>query len=87
MRLSGENTSSSIRSVQFFEHVMCYIYPHPHIPLMYKSSKHTPPSLSVYSVKGHMELLDSQKYPGLNVYTDADLVGDLSSRRSVSSHV
>ena len=87
MNLSGENASPAIKYIQVLEHLICYIYPRPHLPLMNISNKHTSPSLSGYSVKGHTEILDPQKYPGLEVYTDADLTRDLSSRRSVSSHV
>ena len=81
MRLSGENSSPSIKSFQV------YLFHHPHITLMYKSDKHTSPSLSGYSFKGHTEILDPQKYSGLNIYTDSDLARELLSRRSVSSHV
>ena len=66
---------------------MCYIYHHPHLPLMYKAGNHISCSLSEYSFKGHAEILDPQKYPRLKKYIDADLARDLLSRRLVSSHV
>ena len=87
MNLSGENASPAIKYIQVLEHLICYIYPRPHLPLMNISNKHTSPSLSGYSVKGHAEILDPQKYSGIEVYTDTDLARDLSSRRSVTSHV
>ena len=81
MKLSGENSSPSIKSFQV------YLFHHPHITLMYKSDKHTSPSLSGYSFKGYAEIINPQKYPELKIYTNANLARDLSSRCSVSSHV
>ena len=66
---------------------MCYLFHHPYVSFMYKSGKHTLPSLSGYSFKEHTEILDPHTYPELNIYTDTDLVRDLSNCHSVSSHV
>ena len=35
MNLSGENASPAIKYFQVLEHLICYIYLRPHIPLIY----------------------------------------------------
>ena len=66
---------------------MCYIHHHPHLPLKYKAGNYISSSLSGYSFKGHVEIFDPPKYPGLKIHTDADLARDISSRPSISSHI
>ena len=53
---------------------------------MYRSGTNKA-NLQSYTVKGHAEILDPDKYQGLMTYTDADLARDLRCRRSVSSNV
>ena len=44
-------------------------------------------TLQSYTIKGHAEILDPEKYQGLMVYTDTDFARDLNSRRSVLSNI
>ena len=86
MRLSGYNASPTPATFHALNHLLCYIYHHPHLPLMYRSGTNKA-NLQSYTVKGHAEILDPDKYQGLMTYTDADLARDLRCRRSVSSNI
>ena len=53
---------------------------------MYRSSNNDT-NLQSFTVKGRAEMLDSEKYQGLVIYTDADFARDLNCRRSMSSNI
>ena len=85
MRLSGYNASPTIATFHALHHFMCFLFHHPHVPIMYRRGSCNDGNLKSYTVKGHAEILDPDTFQGLKVYIDADLARDLSSRRSVSS--
>ena len=88
MRLSGYNNCPSIISYEILYKGMCYLFHHPHIPIMYpRPNKTKSPDimLSSYFGKGEAEMKDGT--PELQAWTDADLARDIVSRRSTTSTI
>ena len=87
VRLSDYNASPTPSNFYSLNHLLCYMYHHPHLPIMYRYGTHDA-TLQLYTIKGHAEILDPEKYQGLTlVYTDTDFARDLNSRRLVSSNI
>ena len=86
MRLSEYNISPTPVTFHTLNHLLCYMYYHPHLPIVYRYGTHDV-TLQSYTIKDHAEILDSEKYQGLMVYIDADFARDLNNRRSVSRNI
>jgi hypothetical protein len=86
MRLSGYMSCPNLLIFHALHHTMCYLYHHPHLPIMYpsKPSKSSDSALSTFWAKGHAEYLTSDYGDGLVTFIDADHARCLRSCRSVS---
>jgi len=67
---------------------MCYLYHHPHLPIMYPSKqyKSSGKSLQTHWKTGFVEYLPGDYGEGLATYADADFAHCLYTRHSVSAH-
>jgi hypothetical protein len=67
---------------------MCYLFHHPHLPIMYSSQEMNTSgnSLQTFWNKGTAEYLTADFGDELATFTDADHARDLRTRRSVSSY-
>ena len=70
MRLSGYNVSYTPATF------------HHYLLIMYRCSNNEA-KLQSYTVKGHTEILDPEKYQGLMVYTDVNFSRDLNSYQPI----
>ena len=73
IQLSEYNTSPTPATFHALIYLLCYIYHHLHLPLMYRSDNNEN-KLQYFTVKGHAEILDPEKYHGLMIYTNADFL-------------
>jgi len=88
MRYLGYMACPNLVIFEALHLTMCYLYHHPHLPIMY-SSHHfntSGASLQTFWGKGHAEYLSADFGDGLSTFTDADHARDLRSRRSVSCY-
>ena len=91
MRLAGYNNCPSTTYYRILYLGMCYLYRHPHIPIIFPSkliNEEVP--LKSHFAKGEAEIStkDHAKYTGLQVWPDAGFVKDIAeARRSASSSV
>ncbi len=88
MRYSGYMACPNLVIFEALHLTMCYLYHHPHLPIMY-SSHHfntSGASLQTFWGKGHAEYLSADFGDGLSTFTDADHARDLHSRQSVSCY-
>jgi hypothetical protein len=74
MRLSGYMSCPNLPIFEALHHTMCYLYHHPHLPIMYpaKPTKSHEHALSTFWAKGHAKYLTSDYGDGLVTFTDAD---------------
>ncbi len=88
MRYSGYMACPNLPIFEALHMTMCYLYHHPHLPIMYSSKKmkSTAAALQTHWKHGFAEFLSSDFGDGLASFADADFARDLRSRRSVSSH-
>ena len=85
MRLSGYNAAPKRLCFIILDKLMCYIYHHPHIPLMYSSKRTDMTTIESHFHKGEAEIKNIHSYSGLVNSGDSDLARDLVDRRSVAS--
>ena len=86
VRLSDYNASPTPSNFYSLNYLLCYMYHHPHLPIMYRYSTHDT-TLQSYTIKDHVKILDPEKDLGLMVYTDTNFARDLNSRHSDSSNI
>jgi hypothetical protein len=88
MRYSGYMACPNIVIFEALHLTLCYLYHHPHLPIMYSSQQMNTSgsSLQTFWSKGHAEYLSADIGDGLSTFTDADHARDLRTRRSVSCH-
>ena len=87
MRLSGFNSAPKLICFEILHQTMCYLYHHPHIPLMFSSKTPNMETMTSYFYKGEAEIKDIHSYDGLVNSADSDLATDLVDRRSVSGGI
>ena len=88
MRYSGYMACPNIVIFEALHLTMCYLFHHPHLPIMYSSKpmSGSGDSLQTFWSKGDAEYLTPDFGDGLATFTDADHARDLRTRRSVSSY-
>jgi hypothetical protein len=88
MRYSGYMACPNLPIFEALHLTMCYLFHHPHLPIMYPSKpmKTSSAALQTHWKHGFAEYLSSDFGDGLVSFADADFARDLRSRRSVSSH-
>jgi hypothetical protein len=88
MRYSGYMACHNLPIFEALHLTMCYLFHHPHLPIMHSSKKmkSTATALQTHWKHGFAEYLSSDFGDGLTSFADADFARDLRSRRSVSSH-
>ena len=90
MSLSGYNAAPSLPCWKALDHTMRYLYHKPHVPIMYPRKKVEGKKIVVHHANGEGEITDlknMREHTTLKMYTDADLVKDMITRRSVTSVV
>ncbi len=87
MRLSGYMATPNAPIFDALHQTLCYLYHHPHLPIMYPSKpmKHGGDCLSTFWGRGQGEYLSSEYGDDLATYSDADHARCLRTRRSVSA--
>jgi hypothetical protein len=87
MRFSGYMACPNKPIFDALHHTMCYLYHHPHLPIMYPSKPTTPTgdALQIFWSKGHAECLSSDYGDALTTFTDADHAICLCTQCSVSA--
>jgi hypothetical protein len=88
MRYSGYMSCPNEPIFQALHLTMCYLYHHPHLPIMYpsKTYKSSGKSLQTHWRTGFAEYLPGDYGDGLATFADADFARCLRTRRSVSAH-
>jgi hypothetical protein len=88
MRYSGYMSCPNEPIFQALHLTMCYLYHHPHLPIMYpsKNYKSGGKSLQTHWKTGFAEFLPGDYGDGLATFADADFARCLRTRRSVSAH-
>jgi hypothetical protein len=86
MRFSGYMASPNKPIFEALHHCLCYMFHHPHLPIMYpRTPTTTPPCpLRTFWSKGHAEYLSPDFGDDLATFTDADHARCLRTRHSVS---
>ena len=86
MRLSGYLSAPTMPCFQVLHQTMCYLYHHPHVPIMYPRDvgQKSLDSFNTHIKSGRAELRDPDNFKGLIQSSDADLARDLVDRRSTS---
>jgi hypothetical protein len=87
-RTDGPRYRSTTLIFEALHLMMCYLFHHPHLPIMYSSKKikSTAAALQTHWQRGFAEYLSSDFGDGLASFADADFARDLCSRRSISAH-
>jgi hypothetical protein len=88
MRYSGYMACPNQPIFDALHLTMCYLYYHPHLPIMYPSKlyKSGSKSLQTHWKTGFAEYLPGDYGDGLATFADADFARCLRTRRSVSAH-
>jgi hypothetical protein len=88
MHYSGYMACPNLPIFEALHLTMCYLFHHPHIPIMYSSKpmKCSGAALQMHWTRGFAEYLPGDFGDGLATFADADHARCLRSRRSVSSH-
>jgi hypothetical protein len=88
MRYSGYMACPNLPIFEALHSTMCYLYHHPHLPIMYpnKPYKLSNSSLQTHWHTGFAEFLPADYGDGLATFADADFARCLRTRRSVSAH-
>lgn len=88
MRYSGYMACPNLVIFDALHLTMCYLYHHPHLPIMYsfKCMNTSGSQLSSFWNRGYAEYLSGDFGDGLVAHADADHARDLRTRRSVSSY-
>ena len=88
MRYSGYMACPNQPIFDALHLTMCYLYHHPHLPIMYPSKvyKSAGKSLQTHWKTGFAEYLPGDYGDGLATFADADFARCLRTRRSVSAH-
>jgi len=88
MRYSGYMACPNLPIFEALHLTMCYLYHHPHLPIMYpnKPYKQSSSSLQTHWHTGFAEYLPGDYGDGLATFADADFACCLRTRRSVSAH-
>jgi hypothetical protein len=88
MRLSGYMAAPNAPIFEALHQTLCYLYHHPHLPIMYPSKpmKHGGDCLSTFWGKGQGEYLSSEFGDELATFSDADHARCLRTRRSTSAY-
>jgi hypothetical protein len=88
MRLSGYMSCPNLPIFEALHHAMCYLYYHPHLPIMYpaKPPKSDGNALSTLWAKDHAVYLASEYGDCVVTFTDADHARCPRSRHSVSMY-
>ena len=86
MRLSGYLSNPSMPCFQVLHQTLCYLYHHPHVPLMYPRDlgNKSADCFHTHVKAGRAELREPDSFKGLVQSSDADLARDLNGRRSTS---
>ena len=90
MRLSGYNAAPFLLCWKVLDHIMRYLYHKPYVPIMYPRKKMKEKKIVAHHAKGEGDITDLKKireHTGLKIYIDADLVKDMTTRRSITSVV
>jgi len=85
MRYSGYMSCPNIPIFEALHLTMCYLYHHPHLPIMYPA-KQSKQHIQTHWKTGFAEYLPGDYRDGLATFTDADFARCLRTRRSVSSY-
>ena len=94
MRLTGYNVNPKALCYKVLHQAMCYLYHHPHVPIMYTRNHNS--DLDMYVKNGSAEIIPSSSNPSSAsngpikndvAYADGDFGRDLLDRRSVTSTV
>ena len=87
MRYSGYMACPNLPIFEALHLTMCYLFHHPHLPIMYPSKQMTTLGvLHTHWNTGFAEYLSGDYGDGLAVFADADFARCLRTRRSVSAH-
>jgi len=88
MRYSGYMACPNQPIFDALHLTMCYLFHHPHLPIMYPSKpyKSSGKSLQTHWKTGFAEYLPGDYGDGLATFADADFARCLRTRRSVSAH-
>jgi len=88
MHYSGYMSCPNEPNFQALHLTMCYLYHHPHLPIMYpsKNYKSGGNSLQMHWKMGFSEYLPGDCGDGLATFADADFARCLRTRRFVSAH-
>jgi len=88
MRYSGYMACPNQPIFDALHLTMCYLYHHPHLPIMYPSKRYKSAgkSLQTHWRTGFAEYLPGDYGDGLATFADADFARCLRTRRSVSAH-
>jgi hypothetical protein len=87
MRYYGYMACPNLPIFEALHLTMCYLYHHPHLPIMYPSKpmKQSSATLQTHWKHGFAEYISSDFGDGLTTFADADFAHDLRSRRSAFS--
>ncbi len=87
MRYSGYMACPNLPIFEALHLTLCYLYHHPHLPIMYPSRpyKTSSKTLQTHWTTGFAEYLPGDYGDGLATFADADFARCLRSRRSVSA--
>ena len=88
MRFAGYMACPNLPIFEALHMCLCYLYHHPHLPIMYPSKpyKNMPSSLQTHWKTGFAEYLPGDYGDGLASFADADFARCLRTRRSVSAN-
>jgi hypothetical protein len=88
MHLSGYMTVPKAPIFDALHQALCYLYHHPHLPIMYpsKPTKQGGDCISTFWGKGQGEYLSSEYRDNLATFSDADHARCLRTRRSISAY-
>jgi hypothetical protein len=86
MRYSGYMATPNLPIFNALHNTMCYLYHHPHLPIMYpsKQMKQNGAALQTFWDAGKAEYLSPEFGDELSTFTDADHARCLCTRRSTS---
>jgi hypothetical protein len=84
MRFSGYMACPNTPIFDALHHCLCYLYHHPHLPIMYPSTPRPTQQIQTFWSKGQAEYLSPDFGDELATFTDADHARCLRTRRSVS---
>ena len=95
MRLTGYNANPKAPCFQALHQTMCYLWHHPHVPIMYPRKDREEEPLSIYTKNGKAEIIqkssdvsnDSTLENKTSSYSDGDFGRDLLDQRSTTSTV